>query len=140
VAAYDLTDAIHVYAKYSTGYRAGGANDRSQTFSAFGPEVVKAYEIGAKMDLIDHRVRLNLAGYMMDRTGTQTDFDNVDTISTMASPTRPTTSTPRKPAMRRALRAFAGGSGPDGASGEGLTLARPMPIPTPTFRRRRTRS
>jgi iron complex outermembrane receptor protein len=110
VAAYDLTDAIHAYAKYSTGYRAGGANDRSQTFAAFGPEVVKAYEVGAKMDLMDHRVRLNLAGYMMDRTGTQTDFDNVDTrpISTMASPTRRTTCTPRKPAMRRALRAFAG--------------------------------
>jgi iron complex outermembrane receptor protein len=79
VAAYDLTDNVHAYAKYSTGYRAGGANDRSQTFAAFGPEVVKAYEIGAKMDLMDHRVRLNLAGYMMDRTGTQTDFDNVDT-------------------------------------------------------------
>ncbi|MDR6511109.1 iron complex outermembrane receptor protein [Novosphingobium capsulatum] len=79
VAAYDLTDNIHAYAKYSTGYRAGGANDRSQTFAAFGPEAVKAYEIGTKMDLMDHRVRLNLAGYMMDRTGTQTDFDNVDT-------------------------------------------------------------
>ncbi|KAG5725771.1 hypothetical protein E4T56_gene6466, partial [Termitomyces sp. T112] len=37
------------------------------------------------MDLLDHHVRLNLAGYMMDRTGTQTDFDNVDTNP--ASPT-----------------------------------------------------
>jgi iron complex outermembrane receptor protein len=40
--------------------------------------VVRSYEIGSKMDLFDHRVRLNLAGYMMDRRGTQTDFDNVD--------------------------------------------------------------
>lgn len=85
VAAYDLMPSVNVYAKYSTGYRAGGANDRSQTFNAFGPEVVRSYEIGTKMDLLDHHVRLNLAGYMMDRTGTQTDFDNVDTNP--ASPT-----------------------------------------------------
>jgi iron complex outermembrane receptor protein len=77
--AYDLASAINVYAKYSTGYRAGGANSRSSTFAAFGPEKVKAYEIGAKMDFLDHKVRLNLAGYMMDRKGTQIDFDNVDT-------------------------------------------------------------
>ncbi|MEH3122436.1 MAG: TonB-dependent receptor [Sphingomonas phyllosphaerae] len=84
-AAIDATDTVHLYAKYATGYRAGGANSRSQTFAAFGPEVVKSYEIGSKMDFADHRVRLNLAGYIMDRTGTQIDFDNVDTVTT--SPT-----------------------------------------------------
>ncbi|MEH3103205.1 MAG: TonB-dependent receptor [Sphingomonas phyllosphaerae] len=84
-AAFDATDTVHVYAKYATGYRAGGANDRSQTFASFGPEVVKSYEVGSKMDLFDRRVRLNLAGYIMDRTGTQIDFDNVDTVTT--SPT-----------------------------------------------------
>ena len=78
-AAYDVNQDINVYATYSTGFRAGGANDRSQTFTAFGPESVKNYEIGAKTEWFDHRVRLNLAGYMMDRKGTQTDFDNVDT-------------------------------------------------------------
>lgn len=77
--AYDAAPGVNVYAKYATGYRAGGANDRSQTFTAFGPEEVKSYEVGAKMDLLDRRVRLNLAAYLMDRTGTQTDFDNVDT-------------------------------------------------------------
>ncbi|PZO91418.1 MAG: TonB-dependent receptor [Sphingomonas sanxanigenens] len=83
--AVDAAPGVNLYAKYSTGYRAGGANDRSQTFQAFGPEVVKSYEIGAKTDFFDHRVRLNVAGYLMDRTGTQTDFDNVDTNP--ASPT-----------------------------------------------------
>lgn len=83
------TNDLNFYAKYSTGYRAGGANDRSATFLAFGPEAVRAYEVGAKMDFLDHRVRLNLAGYIMDRTGTQTDFDNVDT-----NPYLPGTTTP----------------------------------------------
>ena len=77
--AVDAARGVNLYAKYSTGYRAGGANSRSSTFGAFAPEAVKAYELGAKMDLLDHKVRLNLAGYMMDRSGTQIDFDNVDT-------------------------------------------------------------
>lgn len=76
--AWDATQDVNLYAKFATGYRAGGANDRSSTFLAFDPEKVKSYEVGAKMDFLDHHVRLNLAGYLMDRTGTQTDFDNVD--------------------------------------------------------------
>jgi iron complex outermembrane receptor protein len=85
VAAFDATPTIHFYAKYSTGYRAGGANDRSATFTAFGPETVKAYEVGSKMDFFNHLARLNLAAYLMRRKGTQIDFDNVDT-----NPTSPT--------------------------------------------------
>ena len=83
--SYDVSQDINVYFTYATGFRAGGANDRSQTFTAFGPESVKSYEIGAKTEWFDKRVRLNLAGYIMDRNGTQTDFDNVDT-----NPTSPT--------------------------------------------------
>lgn len=79
IVAVDASNNIHLYAKYSTGYRAGGANDRSATFRAFGPEKVTAWEIGSKMDFWEHRARLNLAAYYMNRTGTQTDFDNVDT-------------------------------------------------------------
>ena len=83
--SYDAAQGINLYAKYSTGYRAGGANDRSSAFQAFGPEEVKAYELGAKMDLLENRLRLNLAAYQMDRQNTQIDFDNVDT--TPGSPT-----------------------------------------------------
>jgi iron complex outermembrane receptor protein len=79
VAAVDATPDVHLYAKYATGYRSGGANDRSATFTAFGPETVRSYEVGAKMDFLNHLARLNLAGYIMKRKGTQTDFDNVDT-------------------------------------------------------------
>jgi len=84
VAALEAAEGVNLYAKYSTGFRSGGANDRSATFLAFGPEKVKSYEVGAKMDFLDHRARLNVAGYIMDRTGTQTDFDNVDTAQFLA--------------------------------------------------------
>jgi iron complex outermembrane receptor protein len=87
--ALDATPDIHLYARYATGYRAGGANDRSSDFRAFGPEVVKSYELGAHMDLLDRHVRLNVAGYLMNRTGTQIDFDFVDT-----NPFLPGTTTP----------------------------------------------
>ncbi|WP_394760979.1 TonB-dependent receptor [Phenylobacterium sp.] len=84
--AYDAADGISLYAKYSTGYRAGGANDRSANFQAFDAEEVKSYEVGAKMDLLDRRLRVNLAAYAMDRSNSQIDFDNVDT--TPGSPTQ----------------------------------------------------
>ena len=77
--AFDATDTVHLYAKYATGFRAGGANDRSLQFNAFGPESVKSYEVGAKMDFWEHRARLNLAGFIMDRSNTQFDFDYFDT-------------------------------------------------------------
>ncbi len=83
--AIDASADIHFYAKYATGFRAGGANDRSQQFNAFGPESVKSYEVGAKMDFLDHKARLNLAGYIMDRSNTQFDFDLFDTAA--GSPT-----------------------------------------------------
>lgn len=77
--AWDASQGVNLYAKYSTGFRSGGANSRSGSFRQFAPEQVKAYEIGAKTDFLDHRVRLNVAAYIMDRKGTQIDFDYVDT-------------------------------------------------------------
>jgi len=87
--ALDVSDEVNLYAKYSTGYRAGGANTRSSNFQPFGPESVKAWEAGAKLSLLDDHVRLNLAGYIMDRKGTQIDFDNVDTVQFLPGTTIP---------------------------------------------------
>jgi iron complex outermembrane receptor protein len=81
--ALDAAPNVHLYAKYATGFRAGGANSRSSSFRQFDPESVKAYEIGAKTDLLDHRLRVNAAAFIMDRTGTQIDFDFVDTRATL---------------------------------------------------------
>lgn len=89
IAAVDATPDMHFYAKYATGFRAGGANDRSSTFTAFGPETVQSFEVGSKMDFLDHRARLNLAAYYMRRKGTQTDFDNVDTARFLADGVTP---------------------------------------------------
>jgi iron complex outermembrane recepter protein len=75
--AIDAADDVQLYARFATGYRAGGASSRSLTYRAFGPEEVKSYEIGAKTELFGRRLRLNVAGFIMDRTGSQIDFSLV---------------------------------------------------------------
>lgn len=73
--AYDFDEDVNVYAKYTTGYRAGGASSRSLNYRSFGPESVKSYEIGSKMVLFDGNARFNVAGYVMDRSNSQVDFN-----------------------------------------------------------------
>ena len=75
--AFEATPDVNLYAKFATGYRAGGASSRSLTYRSFGPEKVKSYEVGAKTELFDRHLRLNAAAYIMDRTGSQIDFSLV---------------------------------------------------------------
>ena len=75
--AFDASDSVHLYAKYATGYRAGGASSRTANYQAFNPEDVKSYEIGFKSDFWDKRARLNVAGYIMDRKDSQVDISSI---------------------------------------------------------------
>ncbi|WP_333572731.1 TonB-dependent receptor [Sphingomonas sp.] len=75
--AYDVSDAVHAYAKYATGYRAGGASSRTANYQAFNPEDVKSYEVGLKSDFWGHKGRLNLAAYIMDRKDSQVDISSI---------------------------------------------------------------
>jgi iron complex outermembrane receptor protein len=75
--AYDFSDSVHGYLKYATGYRAGGASSRTANYQAFNPEDVKSYEVGLKADFWDRRARLNVAGYIMERTGSQVDLSTI---------------------------------------------------------------
>lgn len=75
IIAWDAAEGINLYAKYSTGYRAGGASSRSINYATFGPESARSYEVGLKTDLLDRRLRFNLAGYVLNRKDSQFDFD-----------------------------------------------------------------
>lgn len=70
----DASEDVHLYGKWSTGYRSGGANSRSLTYAAYNPEKVSMFEVGAKSEFLDRRVRLNLAGYVGTYTDVQLDF------------------------------------------------------------------
>ena len=78
--AYDVSNDVHVYAKYATGYRAGGASSRTSNYQAFNPEDVKSYEVGLKSDFWKHRARFNLAGYIMDRKNSQVDISSIQFV------------------------------------------------------------
>ena len=75
--AYDFDRDIHAYAKYATGYRAGGASSRTQNYQAFNPEDVTSYEVGLKADFWNRRARFNIAGYIMDRKDSQVDLSTI---------------------------------------------------------------
>jgi iron complex outermembrane recepter protein len=97
--AYDVTHDVHVYAKYATGYRAGGASSRTPNYLAFDPEDLKSYEVGLKADFFDHRARFNLAGYIMDRKNSQED------LSFITPATNVTTGVPANVNVLRAINA-----------------------------------
>jgi iron complex outermembrane receptor protein len=62
---YRPTDNTSLYAKVVTGYKAGGSNEASPTFTrTYNPESVTSYEVGFKSDLLDRRLRVNLAAYL----------------------------------------------------------------------------
>lgn len=60
---YSFTDEVSSYAKFSTGYKAGGFMARTSVANQkpFDEETVESYEIGLKSELWDQRVRLNAA-------------------------------------------------------------------------------
>jgi iron complex outermembrane receptor protein len=60
---WQVLDHLLLYAKTSTGFRAGGTNQRSNPALDYAPETVTDYEIGAKSEWLDRRLRVNLAAY-----------------------------------------------------------------------------
>lgn len=72
-ASYQFTPDILGYAKISTGYKSGGFNPRAPGLidptggfvglNAFKPEKLTSYEAGLKTDLLDRRLRINLAAF-----------------------------------------------------------------------------
>jgi iron complex outermembrane receptor protein len=66
-ADYRLSDALLVYASFSTGFKGGGSNPRpfnAAQVIAFEPEKLTAYEIGFKSDFLDRKVRLNVSAFL----------------------------------------------------------------------------
>ena len=80
-ADWQATDNIFLYAKTSRSQRSGGFNTRAVEGGnppiSFSPEEVTDYEIGAKIDAFDRRVRLNLAAFDSDVKNVQRNLIGV---------------------------------------------------------------
>lgn len=68
-----FSDEFMAYASYNRGFRAGGFGPQviGNAIPILTPEVVNAFEIGVKTDLLDRRVRVNLAGFYNDQSSVQ---------------------------------------------------------------------
>jgi iron complex outermembrane receptor protein len=67
---YKLTDDANVYATYNRGTKSGGFfSGQTTNQDDLGPykdETVNAYEVGAKSEFLDHRLRINLSAFYYD--------------------------------------------------------------------------
>lgn len=72
-----------LYAKYDTGYKAGGFTDVfGQGVFNYDPETITSYEVGSKNRFLDNRVQVNLSAFLYDYKDQQTTV--VNTASTGA--------------------------------------------------------
>ena len=67
---YKVNDDVMTYARAATGYKAGGMNARSVN-DGYKPEDLISFEIGAKSELLDRRLRLNGAVFYVDHEDMQ---------------------------------------------------------------------
>jgi iron complex outermembrane receptor protein len=76
----DFTDQTLIYASYSRGYKAGGANPPPPALGfspllthplTFAPEFINAYEVGTKNTALDGTLTLNVDAFYYDYTGYQ---------------------------------------------------------------------
>tara|TARA_R110002049_G_scaffold308150_1_gene511120 strand:- start:19388 stop:21769 length:2382 start_codon:yes stop_codon:yes gene_type:complete len=78
---YHWSPDISTWAKWSSGWRSGGINSRSETFAIYDADEIEMYELGWKTMLWDQRVRFNGALFTMDWIDKQIDFSDPNEIS-----------------------------------------------------------
>ena len=64
-AQYDVTPEVMAYATFSTGFKAGGFGG-TNVIESYGPESVRAYELGVKGSLFDRALNFTLAAFRSD--------------------------------------------------------------------------
>lgn len=69
-----FTPEVMGYVSYNRGFKAGLWNTSSPTAPSVAPEILDAYEVGLKTELLDHRVRLNGAAFYYDFTDIHVDY------------------------------------------------------------------
>jgi iron complex outermembrane receptor protein len=66
-----FSNELMMYASYNRGFRSGAFVPQTFPPSVLQPEVVDAYEVGLKSDLLDRHLRINLAGYFYNQKNLQ---------------------------------------------------------------------
>jgi iron complex outermembrane receptor protein len=81
--SYQAAEGIFTYFTYAHGFKSGAYNDQTGTTGVpitpasaapTDPEIADSYEVGAKLDLLDNRLRLNTAGFYVKYSDAQRDL------------------------------------------------------------------
>ena len=81
---YRFTSQVMAYASVATAFKGGGTNARPffpDQVRPFGREDLTAYEIGAKTDWLNKRIRINVSGFFNDYKDIQLTVGNCAGIS-----------------------------------------------------------
>ena len=72
---WNVTQDAMLYFSATRGYKSGGLNWTASTVAteSFNPETLTSYEIGAKTEWLDHRLRVNLTGFKYDYSNLQVE-------------------------------------------------------------------
>jgi len=88
--AFDFTANLNGYLRYAQAYRSGGVSVRSPTFRPYNESVNKAWEMGLKSELLDRRLRANVAVFqnrlMDNQVGVMVDPTNPSLTDTINVP------------------------------------------------------
>ncbi|WP_374038975.1 TonB-dependent receptor [Brevundimonas staleyi] len=89
IIEYRPNDDVMIYASVGKGFKGGGWDHIPATEAGarigYDPEEVINYEIGAKTDLFNNSVRLNLAAFQMDYTNLQSQQLILECLCTVTS-------------------------------------------------------
>ncbi len=78
---FSVSEDLFAYASVSRGFKSGGFNIGSYQNDTFDPEKIWSYELGLKADLLDQRLRLNLAAFYYDYADLQVqDVEGNNTV------------------------------------------------------------
>lgn len=80
---YEFNPVTIAYASFTQGYNAGGFSGRAPDVSSVGPynpEKVNAYEVGVKTEVLDRKLRLNLALFRTDYKDKQQEVSRAISI------------------------------------------------------------
>ncbi|MAC34241.1 MAG: hypothetical protein CME38_11655 [Haliea sp.] len=79
--SYQPTDTTMLYATYSVGFKSGGLNGRAtevRNFTPYDDAEITSYEVGIKSDLLDQRLRLNVAAFYQELDDWQVQINSID--------------------------------------------------------------
>ena len=80
--SYKVAPDVLVYGGYARGFRSGGFNEYSPfTSRIFGKEVTDSYELGFKSTLLEHRLTLNGAFFLLNQDNAQITRFNVSSFT-----------------------------------------------------------